>query len=62
MRAIGQRIVDDVAAPLTLADGPERVSVSVGLSTGAEGADGVEIADRAMLMAKRQGRARLVTA
>ena len=61
-RAIGQRIVDDVGALLTLADGPERVSVSVGLSTGADGSDGVEIADRAMLMAKRQGRARLVTA
>ena len=34
----------------------------VGSSAGAEGADGVEIADRAMLMAKRQGRGRLVTA
>ena len=59
---IGQRIVDDVALPLALAEGPHHVSVSVGLSASAPGADVVELADRAMLMAKRQGRARLVTA
>jgi hypothetical protein len=36
--------------------------VEDGRTEHAVGADGVEIADRAMLMAKRQGRARLVIA
>lgn len=57
---IGRRILEEVAAPLGLDDGPARVSVSIGLASRRDGIDPVELADRAMLSAKRQGRARLV--
>lgn len=64
---IGRRIVNEASAPLHLPVGPESVSVSVGLSSNADLAVDrrrgslLEAADAAMLSAKRQGRARLVT-
>ncbi len=59
-RRIGERILDAVSAPLAIIGGPPHVSVSLGLAFPAPGIDVVEMADRAMLAAKRQGRARLV--
>ena len=59
---IGQRIVQSVAEPLGMPGAPERVSLSVGLAECRPGADPVDLADRAMLIAKRSGRAQLVVA
>jgi diguanylate cyclase (GGDEF)-like protein len=61
-RQIGERLVELVSAPNEdLADlGP--VTVSVGLAPVVRGDDAVQAADTAMLRAKRDGRARLVTA
>lgn len=59
---IGGRIVDSVGAPLAGVEEVERVTVSVGLAPVVRRDDAVETADRAMLEAKRAGRARLVTA
>lgn len=59
---IGGRIVDAVAAPLVGVEGVERVTVSVGLAPVVRRDDAVEAADRAMLEAKRSGRARLARA
>ena len=62
-RRICRRIVDDVAIPLSLGvPGPRHISVSLGLALDAGTGDLVEVADQAMLVAKREGRARLVTA
>jgi diguanylate cyclase (GGDEF)-like protein len=60
--AIGDRVVLSINAPLDLAQGPERVTVSVGLAPMTCGTDSVDAADRAMLHAKREGRGRLVLA
>ena len=60
-REVGERILDEVGRPLGLEHGPGAVSVSVGLAVAGD-ADVVALADRAMLTAKRQGRARLVSA
>jgi diguanylate cyclase (GGDEF)-like protein len=59
---IGRRIVDSVSQPLVDVDGLDHVTVSVGLAPVVRRDDAVETADRAMLEAKRAGRARLVTA
>lgn len=59
---IGERIVDSVAEPLGWGFGPEHVSVSVGLAHADGVVDVVDAADRAMLRAKREGRARLICA
>jgi diguanylate cyclase (GGDEF)-like protein len=61
-RRICRRIVDEVRLPLSLVDGPRYVSVSLGLAMDGAGGDLVEQADRAMLAAKRGGRARPATA
>ena len=61
-RRICRRIIDEVRLPLGLAEGPRHVSVSVGLALDPLAGDMVEQADQAMLAAKRQGRARLVSA
>lgn len=60
--AIGERIVADAALPLDLPVGPRRVTLSVGLAPVAVDGDPVDVADRAMMAAKRLGRDRLVTA
>jgi diguanylate cyclase (GGDEF)-like protein len=59
---VGQRILDAVAAPLAIPGGPPHVSVSIGIALPSGGSDPVELADRAMLAAKRRGRSRLVMA
>ena len=59
-RSIGWRIIESVAAPLDIAGGPETISVSVGLAP-RHGIDAIDLADRAMLEAKRAGRSRLAT-
>jgi diguanylate cyclase (GGDEF)-like protein len=59
---ICRRIIDEVAIPLNLPIGPRHISVSVGLAIDASAGDLVEQADQAMLVAKRQGRARLASA
>lgn len=59
--SIGWRIVEAVSAPLEIDGGPERISVSVGLSPRCT-VDALDAADRAMLDAKRSGRARLAMA
>ena len=61
-RRICRRIIDEVRLPLGLAEGPRHVSVSVGLAMDPLAGDLIEQADQAMLAAKRQGRARLVSA
>ncbi len=61
-RRICRRIIDEVRLPLGLVEGPRHVSVSVGLALDPLAGDMVEQADQAILAAKRQGRARLVTA
>ncbi len=55
---VGRRILDAVSRPLDIDDGPERISVSIGLSLMLHD-DPVEAADHAMLRAKRAGRGRL---
>jgi diguanylate cyclase (GGDEF)-like protein len=59
---IGERIVAAAGAPLELPDGPERVTLSIGLAPVCSDTDPVDVADRAMMSAKRLGRDRLVTA
>ena len=59
--AIGQRIVESVSRPLELADGPARISVSIGLSP-LSSHDALDAADKAMLEAKRNGRNRMTDA
>lgn len=59
---VGQRILKDVAAPLMMGDGPDRVAVSMGLAPVTNVDDTVSAADHAMLRAKRNGRAQLVLA
>lgn len=61
-RRIGERMLETVSAPLAMDDGPPHVSVSLGLAVSPSGREVVERADRAMLAAKRHGRARLVVA
>jgi PleD family two-component response regulator len=48
--------------PIDLADGSIRITASVGLAPGVSGADLIDLADQAMLSAKRGGRARLIAA
>ncbi len=60
--AIGQRIVDTFTEPLGVVGAPDHVSLSVGLAACRPGSDPVDLADRAMLVAKRSGRAQLVVA
>jgi diguanylate cyclase (GGDEF)-like protein len=57
-RTIATRVIEAASAPLT-SDGPETVSVSVGLAMLVNGANPVDAADQAMLSAKRNGRGRL---
>ena len=61
---VGKRVLTTAAAPLHLTEGPEHVTLSVGMvhadSLFATG-DPIDAADRAMLTAKRQGRARIVS-
>lgn len=60
---IGWRIVEAASSPLDIDGGPERISVSVGLSArrDVDALDALDAADRAMLEAKRTGRSRLAT-
>lgn len=65
---IGERIMAGVGQPLQMVDGPIQVTISVGLAPAPadpqaliDPDDLLDRADRAMLGAKRQGRARLVT-
>lgn len=57
--AVAQRILAAMSEPLDIPNGPSRVSVSVGLAADGPGGDVLGGADRAMLRAKRRGRARL---
>ncbi|MDW3213498.1 MAG: GGDEF domain-containing protein [Ilumatobacteraceae bacterium] len=64
-RLIGERMIDAVSAPLDIPGGPDQVTISVGVAptTGgrlASSNDLIDVADGAMLHAKREGRARLV--
>lgn len=59
---IGERIMSRLNDPIELADGAVRITASVGLAPGVSGADLIDLADQAMLSAKRNGRARLITA
>lgn len=59
---IGERIVQVASAPLGLPTGPARVTLSVGLASVAHDDAPLDLADRAMMAAKRLGRDRLVTA
>ena len=66
-RLIGERMIASVAAPLGIPDGPGQVTISVGVAPAADGRfagrssnDLIDVADGAMLHAKRKGRARLV--
>lgn len=59
---VGRRVLANAAAPLRMDDGPDRVTLSVGVALAASGEDPVDAADRAMLTAKRLGRDRIVTA
>lgn len=61
---IGERIMTTVATPMTAGEFAGQVHVSVGLATMTDqsATDVVDAADRAMLQAKRAGRARLVAA
>ena len=66
-RGVGERMIDAVAAPLEIPGGPERVTISVGVAPATGSArderaswDLIDVADEAMLHAKREGRARLV--
>lgn len=66
-RGIGERMIDAVAAPLDIPGGPDRVTVSVGMAPATTperheraSSDLIDVADEAMLHAKREGRARLV--
>lgn len=61
-RRIGERIIATAGHPFMLPDGPERVTLSVGLAPMSAGTDPVDVADQAMMTAKRQGRDRLVSA
>ena len=65
--AVGARLKEAVASPLDIPDGPERVTISVGMAPSLGGRrdertsiDLIDVADEAMLHAKREGRARLV--
>ena len=58
---VGRRILDAVARPLGLDDGPTAVSVSVGVAA-LDPSNAFEAADRAMLTAKRSGRGQLALA
>jgi diguanylate cyclase (GGDEF)-like protein len=63
--AIGERLVAAVAEPLPAVLGPAAVTVSVGLARRRDRDSAetvIDLADRAMLAAKRAGRDRLVTA
>lgn len=64
---IGERLMAAIAAPLDIPDGPEQVTISVGMAPSVgECRDEqtsiglIDVADEAMLNAKREGRARLV--
>ncbi|MFP5487446.1 MAG: diguanylate cyclase domain-containing protein [Acidimicrobiia bacterium] len=59
---IGERILAAASRPLGLPVGPERVTLSVGLAPLSRDVDPLDVADRAMMSAKRQGRGRLVRA
>lgn len=59
---IGERIMRRLNDPIDLADGSIRITASVGLAPGVSGADLIDLADQAMLSAKRGGRARLIAA
>lgn len=65
--AIGERMIAAVAAPLHIRGGPEHVTISVGVAPSTGGRlderssnELIDVADGAMLHAKRGGRARLV--
>ena len=59
---IGERIVAAAGEPLGLPLGPDRVTLSVGLAPVVPERDLVDLADRAMMSAKRLGRDRVVIA
>lgn len=61
-RRVGERIVTAVSEPLDLPIGPDQVTLSVGLASVSQEDDPLDLADRAMMAAKRLGRDRLVTA
>ncbi|MFK8026274.1 MAG: diguanylate cyclase [Ilumatobacter sp.] len=58
---IGERIIETVALPLQIDNGPERVTVSVGQAS-LDSGNAFEAADQAMLLAKRSGRSRVAIA
>lgn len=60
---IAKRIVNNVAKPLNIENGPETVTVTVGVARSCgDGAETVDRADQAMLSGKRLGRYRYVFA
>lgn len=61
-REIAERIASAASRPLGLQQGPETMSLSVGIALVTDEHDPVDVADRAMLSAKRLGRGRLVLA
>lgn len=56
---IAERIIASVAAPMPHCDGPDCVSISIGLAMVGNGERPLDAADRAMLSAKRKGRGRV---
>lgn len=57
---VAERVAAAVAQPMAHVGGPTDVTVSVGVAVVEEDGDAVDLADRAMLRAKREGRARVV--
>jgi diguanylate cyclase (GGDEF)-like protein len=57
---VAERMIFAITQPMTDVGGPTEVTVSVGVAVVEEGGDAVDQADRAMLRAKREGRARVV--
>lgn len=59
---ISERIIELVGAPMPEAEALDQITISVGMAPLVSRNDVVSAADRAMLQAKRNGRARVVTA
>ncbi len=57
---VAERVTVAITQPMPCVGGPTEVTVSVGVAVVEEDGDAVDQADRAMLRAKREGRARVV--